>query len=175
LPVFTSLAAGVFASGVNKPAKSNRVVGPTVHLTKIGVSVSGLASGLKETPETMPAALPAPTWERFARTRVKEVALSRLGAGEELLHANVGPTAIVGDQLWFGPEFYDAEGKSGVGGVGMLDPPSGLLVRYPPAMADWSVATVAAEDSVLWLGLAFYGEAAPRQAASPATRSVPAG
>ena len=48
---------------------------------------------------------------------------------------------------------------SGVGGLGVLDPASRRLqVRYPPAMADWSVASLAVEDSVLWLGLASYGE-----------------
>jgi hypothetical protein len=103
--------------------------------------------------------LPAPSWERFARSRPKEVALNSLGPAEWLLHATVGPTAIVGDQLWLGLEFYDGEGMSGVGGLGMLDPSSGRLrVLYPPAMADWSVASLAAEDSVLWLGLASYGE-----------------
>jgi len=103
--------------------------------------------------------LPAPSWERFVRTRPGEVAVNSLGPGEWLLHAQVGPRAIVGDQLWFGLEFYDAEGMSGVGGLGVLDPRSGRLrVRYPPAMADWSVASLAAEESVLWLGLASYGE-----------------
>ena len=103
--------------------------------------------------------LPAPSWERFARTRPEPVAWNTLEPGEWLLHANVGPTAIVGEQLWFGLKFYDGEGMSGVGGLGVLDPASGQLkVRYPPAMADWSVASLAAEDSVLWIGLASYGE-----------------
>lgn len=103
--------------------------------------------------------LPAPSWERFARTRPKPVEWNTLERGEWLLHATVGPSAIVGEQLWFGLKFYDGEGMSGVGGFGVLDPASGRLqVRYPPAMADWSVASLAVEDSVLWLGLASYGE-----------------
>jgi hypothetical protein len=103
--------------------------------------------------------LPAPSWERFARTRPKPVEWNTLAPGEWLLHATVGPTAIVGEQLWFGLTFYDGEGMSGVGGLGSLDPASGRLdVRYPPGMASWSVASLAAEDSVLWIGLASYGE-----------------
>lgn len=103
--------------------------------------------------------LPAASWERFARTRPEPVERNTLAPGDWLLHATVGPRVPVGDQLWFGLQFYDGEGMSGVGGLGVLDPASGRLrVRYPPAMAAWSVASLAAEDSVLWAGLASHGE-----------------
>jgi hypothetical protein len=103
--------------------------------------------------------LPTPSWERFARTRPEPVAWNKLAPGDWLLHATVGPRVLVGDQLWFGLAFYDGEGMSGVGGLGVLDPASGRLrVRYPPAMAEWSVASLAAQDSVLWVGLVSYGE-----------------
>lgn len=106
--------------------------------------------------------LPVPTYARFARMRPERV---RDGYSSEFteLEAAVGAFQVVRDTVWFGTNFYDGEGTTGVGAVGSFALATRRYdVRYSPALADWSTSALAADGGALWLGLVVYPEGAPQ-------------
>lgn len=72
---------------------------------------------------------------------------------ERTVNEEIGPTQIAGNRLWFGKTFYDGEGAAGVGGFGYFDPDERRYVVFsPPAIRNWSVASLLVEDQVVWIG-----------------------
>ena len=71
----------------------------------------------------------------------------------------IGPVQFYGDRLWFGKTFYDAEGKTGVGGLGYFDVAARqFTLLSPPEILDWSVSALLVEPDAVWFGLAHRGE-----------------
>ena len=66
----------------------------------------------------------------------------------------IGPYQFVGQKVWFGTTFPDAEGATGVGAIGFF----GLNERnyhmhYPKDLADWSTSAIWVHDKYVWTGL----------------------
>ncbi len=104
-----------------------------------------------------PASLPSTTWEEFARARPQRVAD---GYDEKYtrFEDNIGPTVLTSEGLWFGKTFYDGEGTTGLGGIGLIDD-SGLQMLRIPELFDWSVSDMLVEPATIWVGLVRHGEA----------------
>jgi hypothetical protein len=66
----------------------------------------------------------------------------------------------VGDRIWFGKSFYDAEGQTGVGAIGWLDRAGAYTFLKIPALVPWSVAALLVEPPNIWAGLVHHGEGA---------------
>jgi hypothetical protein len=102
--------------------------------------------------------LPQSTYDEFARARPKRVrdGYRRDGA---TISEEIGPCQVVGDHLWFGKTFYDAEGMTGVGGFGYFDPGTRSFTLFsPPEISDRSVSALLVEDDAVWMGLVHRGE-----------------
>lgn len=73
----------------------------------------------------------------------------------ESIDQSVGACVKNGDDLYFGLSFYAGEGVSGVGGVGRYNQATKKLeVRRLPALADYSVSSIAFDGKLLWIGTA---------------------
>lgn len=109
--------------------------------------------------DTLFIPLDFPDLERFRRSRPDH--LVGLPAEHLSIGADIGPVTDDGSRIWFGLQFYDGEGKDGVGGLGWLDPIAREAeLIYPPEMADWSVSAISVHDGSLLVGLAWFGEGA---------------
>lgn len=103
---------------------------------------------------------PQADFQRFAAARPEKVAN---GYTEEhaTFNETIGPHQFDGTRLWFGLDFYDGEGLSGVGALGSFDVQARTFeMRYLPEVADWSVSALLVEPEAVWLGLARQPEGA---------------
>ena len=64
----------------------------------------------------------------------------------------------VGDRMWFGKSFYDAEGDTGIGALGWLDQAGIYTFLKIPALVPWSVSALLVEPPGVWAGLTHRGE-----------------
>jgi len=95
--------------------------------------------------------LPQSTWNEFAKARPERV---KDGYREDqtLIEEQIGPSQVVGNRLWFGKSFYDAEGYSGVGGFGYFDTEQRRYVLFsPPEIRNYSVSSLCVTGNVLWM------------------------
>lgn len=95
--------------------------------------------------------VPVPTMELHRKLR-----RPRQAPGE--INNVIGPFVIdrtAGDaKIWFANTFYDGEGLSGVGAVGMFDISTRKYeMRYFPQIARWSGSAMLLDDENLWIGL----------------------
>ncbi len=69
------------------------------------------------------------------------------------LEQEIGPCVEGDAAVWFGIEFYEGEGMSGVGGVGRFGTLAGRVdVRRPVPLRDSSVNVLANDGRTLWIG-----------------------
>ena len=103
-------------------------------------------------------AMPAPTYETFAKLRRQRVTAGYT-RGDTRLETAIGPIQVDGSRIGFGTTFYDGEGASGVGGIGWFDTDARRWhVVHPPAIADWSASAILVEPDAVWLGLVRHTE-----------------
>lgn len=66
----------------------------------------------------------------------------------------IGPYQVEGDRIWFGTQYYDGEGETGVGGFGYFETETRLYKIFSPMeIADWEISALLVEPEVVWLGL----------------------
>jgi len=71
----------------------------------------------------------------------------------------IGPHEFDESRLWFGKQFYDAEGMRGVGAFGYFDAETREYRLWsPPEVADYEVRSMLVEPDRIWLGLDSFGE-----------------
>lgn len=71
----------------------------------------------------------------------------------------IGPYQIEGSLLWFGNNYYDGEGATGVGAFGYFDTKTRhYLLFSPPEVAHWESSALLVEPDVVWVGLDHFGE-----------------
>src|SRR5262245_7023959 len=117
-------------------------------------------------PRTLPqelraAPLPQSTYAQFARARPARV---RNGYVEgTTIEEVIGPYEIAGDKIWFGKNFYDGEGTTGVGAIGYFDRTAKKYSFLPiREVVDWSVSSLLIEVDTLWASLVSHPEGADR-------------
>jgi hypothetical protein len=100
--------------------------------------------------------MPRSTMAEYAKARPEE--LENVGPQYEN-DEGIGPHQLVGDVLWFGKSFYDAEGDTGVGGFGTFDASTATFeMTSPPEMRDWSVGAMHVGPDAIWMTLVHEGE-----------------
>jgi len=66
----------------------------------------------------------------------------------------IGPHQIEGSRLWFGNQFYDGEGMTGVGAFGYFDTDTRRYRLFsPPEVAPYETSAILVEPDSVWLGL----------------------
>lgn len=118
------------------------------------------SAGRRNAADSAPFGLtvPVPDYATFARLRPRRVA-DGYNSDDIHLEAEISAFELVGRRLWFGTQFYDGEGTTGVGAFGYfdLDARTWRLFR-PRAILDWSVSAILVERDVVWTGLVDYPE-----------------
>ena len=67
---------------------------------------------------------------------------------------DIGPFILDGTKVWFANSFYDGEGESGVGAVGVFDIPTrNYEMRHLPEITPWSGSAILLDGEDLWVGL----------------------
>jgi hypothetical protein len=116
-------------------------------------------TGAREPPEVFTThPMPQSTYQAFARARPARV---KNGYGSNTkFEERIGAWQAEDGGFWFARTFYDGEGSSGVGAVGLLSRSSEYSFLTIPALFDWSVDVMLVEPDVLWAGLVMHGEGA---------------
>lgn len=66
----------------------------------------------------------------------------------------IGPYQFLGRKIWFGTTFPDAEGATGLGGIGFFDVDEKCYhMHYPKDLADWSTSSIWVGEKYAWVGL----------------------
>jgi len=102
--------------------------------------------------------VPQSTWDEFEKLRPQRVRDGyRRNRGR--IEEEIGPNQVVGNRLWFGKSFYDAEGITGIGGFGYFDCETRRFVIYsPPEIRDWSVTAILVAGNNVWMATSTAGE-----------------
>jgi hypothetical protein len=97
---------------------------------------------------------PAPSMSFYRKTRP--------GAQPPLeIWSDIGPFVLRGGKIWFASTFYDGEGVSGVGAIGVFDVTARKYhMRYLPEIAGWSGSAILLDGDELWIGLVHHPEGA---------------
>jgi hypothetical protein len=102
--------------------------------------------------------LPRTTYDQFAAARPRRVKDGYVRAGTEI-QDSIGPWQQEDGRIWFGKNFYDGEGSTGVGGFGYFDMNERRLHMFePPEIADWSVSAIDVGSDAAWMALVQNGE-----------------
>lgn len=102
--------------------------------------------------------LPQSTYDTFAAARPQRVKDGYVRGGTTIAE-HIGPWQIEGGKLWFGKNFYDGEGHSGVGGFGYFDSAQRRFHMFsPPEVAPWSVTAIDVGPSDIWMALVYQAE-----------------
>jgi hypothetical protein len=102
--------------------------------------------------------LPQSTWDEFEKLRPQR---GRDGyrRNDSRIKEEIGPNQVVGNRLWFGKGFYDAEGITGIGGFGYFDCEARRFVIYsPPEILNWSVTSILVAGNNVWMAASAAGE-----------------
>jgi hypothetical protein len=71
----------------------------------------------------------------------------------------IGPHQVESDRIWFGNQYYDGEGYSGVGAFGYFDTTTRKYLLFsPPEIARWEISALLVEPDAVWLALGSFGE-----------------
>ncbi len=97
--------------------------------------------------------LPQSTWDAFAVARPARAASGYLREFTDISEQVGGWFPADDGGYWFGKSFYDAEGTSGVGAIGMLDRVGRYTLLDIPQVVPWSVDVLLVEPDVLWASL----------------------
>lgn len=102
--------------------------------------------------------LPQSTYDEFAAARPERVK-NGYTRNSATINEHIGPSQLADGTVWFGRNFYDGEGQTGVGGFGYFDTAK-LSHRLfsPAAVRDYSVSAILVEPEAVWLGLVNGGE-----------------
>jgi len=114
--------------------------------------------------ETSAYPLPQPSLVDYVRLRQDPLYLRPGRHADTWMENELGPFTFTEGRLLFGLKFYNAEGQSGVGGLGTFDLQSRSfeLSHYLP-MVDHAVSALHRDEAGdLWLGMANYPEGLPQ-------------
>lgn len=103
---------------------------------------------------------PNPNYELFKKYRPERV-LDGYTKDSTTLEVDIGPFQLVNKKLWFGTNFYDGEGTTGLGGIGYFDFETRKYnINYLKEIADWSTSSIYVDNEHIWVGLVSYPEGA---------------
>ena len=106
--------------------------------------------------------LPHSSFETYKRLHATDPAntLSHVSTAKDYQGLEViGPYQIEGSRIWFGNQYYDGEGETGVGAFGYFDLETRKYVLFsPPEVAHYEVSALLVQPDAIWLALDQFGE-----------------
>ncbi|HZQ55954.1 MAG TPA: hypothetical protein VFB14_27415 [Bryobacteraceae bacterium] len=151
------LTALSFDGAPNRPADTIRF-GPNGAFrleytsTSFGREASGVIEVVKGRVKKYP--LPQSSFATYARLRPGELKNMQISAKDYERLEWIGPHQVEGSRLWFGKQFYDGEGMTGVGAFGYFDTDTRRYHLFsPPEVAPYETSAILVEPDSVWLGL----------------------
>lgn len=115
--------------------------------------------------ETLPSGgtkyypLPQSTYNEYKRLRPEEQRTNSITAATYQRQEVIGPSQVEGDKIWFGNNYYDGEGETGLGTFGYFDTATRKYTLFsPPEVAPWELSAILVEPDSVWLGLDSFTE-----------------
>lgn len=103
--------------------------------------------------------LPQSTPQQYTRLRPKDFRLNPFKSTNYEREELIGPYQIEGGKIWFGNNYYDAEGSRGVGAFGYFDTSTCKYTLFsPPEVAPFEVSAILVQPDVVWVALDHNGE-----------------
>lgn len=103
--------------------------------------------------------LPQSSYDEYKRLRPDEQRTNSITAGSYSRREVIGPHQVEGDKIWFGNNYYDGEGDTGVGAFGYFDTATRQYTLFsPPEVAPYEVSALLVERDSVWLGLDSFTE-----------------
>lgn len=103
--------------------------------------------------------LPQSSYDEYSRLRSEEARINSITAARYERQEVIGPHQVEGDKIWFGNNFYDGEGDTGVGAFGYFDTSARQYTLFsPPEVAPYEVSAILVEPDAVWLGLDSFTE-----------------
>ncbi len=103
--------------------------------------------------------LPQSTARQYMRLRPKDLRFNPLKPDQYERMEVIGPHQMDGDKIWFGNDYYDGEGMSGVGAFGYFDTSTRKYTLFSPLeVAPCEVSALLVETDTIWVALDHFGE-----------------
>lgn len=98
------------------------------------------------------------TWKRLRREDEENFGVPPTAATYQRQEV-IGPYQVEGGRVWFGNEYYDGEGDTGVGAFRYFDMDTRQYGLFsPPEIARWEISALLVEPGAVWLGLDHFAE-----------------
>ena len=103
--------------------------------------------------------LPQSSYDEYTRLRSEEARINSVTADKYNRQEVIGPSQIESGKIWFGNNYYDGEGDTGVGAFGYFDTTTRQYTLFsPPEVAPYEVSAILVERDSVWLGLDTFTE-----------------
>jgi hypothetical protein len=103
--------------------------------------------------------LPQSTAGEYMRLRPEDVDINRFTPDHYERQEVIGPYQIEDGKIWFGNNYYDGEGMTGVGAFGYFDTSTRTYTLFsPPKVARYEISAILVEPDRVWIALDQFGE-----------------
>lgn len=103
--------------------------------------------------------LPQSAVQDFIRLRPEDLKRNPAAATSYERQEVIGPYQLDGARIWFGKNFYDGEGDTGVGAFGYFDTSARSYTLFaPPEVAACEVSAILVQPEWVWVALDHFGE-----------------
>ncbi len=98
--------------------------------------------------------LPQSTADEYIRLRPEDVRINSSTRAQYERQEVIGPYQIENGRIWFGKQFYDGEGMTGVGAFGYFDTSTRAYTLFSPReVARYEISAILVQSDCVWLGL----------------------
>ncbi len=103
--------------------------------------------------------LPQSSYDEYKSLRPEEARINSITADKYNRQEVIGPMQIEAGNIWFGNNYYDGEGETGVGAFGYFDTSTRKYTLFsPPEVAPYEVSAILVDPGQVWLGLDSFTE-----------------
>ncbi len=118
-----------------------------------GIRSHGIIERLSPT-KTKFYPLPQSTAAEYKRLRAEDLRINPFLTAQYDRQEVIGPHQVENGRLWFGKQYYDAEGATGVGAFGYFDMSNRTYTLFsPPEVARYEISAILVQPDCVWLGL----------------------
>jgi hypothetical protein len=98
--------------------------------------------------------LPQSTAGKYMRLRPEDVRINRFTPDHYERQEVIGPWQIEDGKIWFGNNYYDGEGMTGVGAFGYFDTSTRRYTLFSPTkVARYEISAILVEPDRVWIAL----------------------
>jgi hypothetical protein len=99
------------------------------------------------------------TAAEYIRLRPEDLRINPFTPDQYERQEVIGPYQIEKDKIWFGNNYYDGEGRRGVGAFGYFDTATLKYTLFsPPQVARYEISAILVQPDSVWLALDQFGE-----------------